>query len=163
MRPELITSITDALQQISTLTVANADLSESLSRERITFGKIIYDLNNQLEAKKEEYIRLNRYLNQAHETMLDREQIIKVFEERILILEKVNAEMKEQSEAGLRKEVQLREFCDMLMEKKTEKFVPESALVDVSIQQTLGAEFDTQEIENIISLAVTPADVGQTN
>jgi hypothetical protein len=33
--------------------VANADLSESLSRERITFGKIIYDLNNQLAAKKE--------------------------------------------------------------------------------------------------------------
>jgi len=65
VRPELLTSITDALKQISTLTETNGDLSESLTRERITFGKIIYDLNNQLEAKNEEAIKLKRYLNQA--------------------------------------------------------------------------------------------------
>lgn len=163
MRPELITSITDALQQISTLTVANADLSASLSQERITFGKIIYDLNNQLEAKKEECTRLNRYLHQAHEMLLDKEQIIKDLEERILVLEKANAEMREKAEAGLRKEVQLREFCDMLMGKKSEKFIPEPTLVDVAIQRTLGAEFDTQELEEIISLAVIPANVQQAS
>lgn len=103
MRSELITSITDALQQISTLTVANADLSASLSRERITFGKSIYDLNNQLEAKKDECTQLNRYLHQAHEIMLDREQIIKDLEEEIVRLKKANAEMKEMAERGLRK------------------------------------------------------------
>ncbi|WP_146154440.1 IS66 family transposase [Chitinophaga ginsengisoli] len=163
MRPELITSITDALQQISTLTGANTELSESLMRERITFGKIIYDLTNQLEAKKEECIKLNRYLHQAHEIMLDREQVIKELEERILILEKANADMRDKAEAGLRKEVQLQEFCDMLMGKKSEKFVPESSLINVAIQQTLGSEFDTQEIEEIISIAVTPADIHQAN
>ncbi|QHS58333.1 IS66 family transposase [Chitinophaga agri] len=163
MRPELITSITDALQQVSTLTMANAYLSESVSRERITFGKIIYDLNNQLEAKQEECVKLNKYFHQAHKIMLDREQIIKDLEERILILEKANAEMREKAEAGLRKEVQLREFCDILMGKKSEKFIPESAVVNVAIQQTLGAEFDVQELEEIISVAVTPACVQQAN
>ena len=161
MRPELITSITDALQQISKLTGENAELSESLMRERITFGKIIYDLTNQLEAKKEECTKLNRYLHQAHKIMLmlNRKQIIKDLEERILLLEKANADMRDKAEAGLRKEVQLREFCDMLMCKKLEKFIPESSLVDVVIQQTLGSEFDTQAIEEIISIAVTPANV----
>lgn len=163
MRPELITSITDALQQISTLTGANTELSESLMRERITFGKIIYDLTNQLETKKGECTKLKRYLHQAHEIMLDREQIIKDLEERILILEKANADMRDKAEAGLRKEVQLREFYDMLKGKKSEKFVPESSLVDVAIQQTLASEFDTQEIEEIISIAVTPADAQQAN
>ena len=73
--------------------------------------------------------------------MLDREDL----EERILILQKENADMKEKSEAGLSKGLQLQELCDMLMGKKSEKFVPEQTLVDVAIQQTLGAEFDTQE------------------
>lgn len=33
----------------------------------------------------------------------------------------------------------------MLMGKESEKFIPESALVAVAIQQILGSEFDTQE------------------
>lgn len=103
MRPELLTSITDALQQISTLTVANADLSESLSRERITFGKIIYDLNNQLEEKKEECVKLNRYLNQAHEIMLDREHLITELQSKITALENENASLKEKVAQGERK------------------------------------------------------------
>lgn len=51
----------------------------------------------------------------------------------------------------------------MLLGKQSEKFVPESGLVNVAIQQTLGAEFDTQEIEEIIKLAVTPSDLHQAN
>lgn len=79
-------------------------------RERITFGRSIYGMNNLLEEKKEEFTRLNRHLNQALEIMLDREQIIKDLEKRILSLEKANAAIKEQARAGQRKDVQLREF-----------------------------------------------------
>ncbi|PWV44394.1 IS66 family transposase [Chitinophaga sp. S165] len=163
MRPELITSISDALQQISTLTVANANLSESLSRERITFGKIIYDLNNQLEEKQEENAKLNRYLHQAQEIMLDQEHLIKELEDKIIALERANTEMRQRAEEGLKKGWQLQELCDMLLGKKSEKFVPVARDIDVAIQQTLGAEFDILEIEEIIKVAISPSDIRQTD
>lgn len=163
MRPELLTSITDALQQISTLTVANADLSECLSSERITFGKIIYDLNNQLEAKKEECVKLNRYLNQAHEIMLDREHLINELQSKIEALENENASLKEKVAQGEKKSWQLQELCEMLQGKRSEKFVPERETVDAAIQQTLGPEFDVAELEEIIRIASTKTDVQQAD
>ncbi len=161
MRPELLTSITDALQQISALTAEKEDLTECLNRERITFGKIIYDLTTQLEAKKDECNKLNRYLHQAHEIMLDREHQINELQERIKDLEQANAEMKEQVAKGMKKEWQLQELCEMLSGKRSERFIPETETVDTAIQQTLGSEFDFTELEEIIKVASTEADTKQ--
>lgn len=163
MRPELLTSITDALKQISTLTEKNADLSESLTRERITFGKIIYDLNNQLEAKNEESLKLNRYLHQAHEIMLDREHQIGELQNKIEALENENALLKAKVAEGEKKSWQLQELCEMLQGKRSEKFIPEHEKVDAAIQQTLGPDFDITELEEIIKIASTKSDVQQVD
>ncbi|OMP74520.1 MULTISPECIES: IS66 family transposase [unclassified Chitinophaga] len=163
MRPELLTSITDALKQISTLTETNGELLESLTRERITFGKIIYDLNNQLEAKNGACDKLNRYLNQAHEIMLDREHQVIELQSRIEALESENALLKEQVAQGEKKSWQLQELCEMLQGKKSEKFIPEREKVDAAIQQTLGPDFDLTELEEIIRVASTKGDIQQVD
>lgn len=163
MRSELLTSITDALKQISTLTETNGELLESLTRERITFGKIIYDLNNQLEAKNAVCDKLNRYLNQAHEIMLDREHQISELQSRIEALESENAILKEQVAQGEKKSWQLQELCEMLQGKRSEKFIPEREKVDAAIQQTLGPDFDLTELEEIIRVASTKGDVQQVD
>lgn len=163
MRPELLTSITAALKTISTLTAEKEDLSECLNRERITFGKIIYDLTTQLEAKKEECNKLNRYLHQAHEIMLDREHQITALQEKIKDLEKANAEMQEKVERGLKKERYLQELYEMLSGKQSEKFIPEPEQVDTAIQQTLGPDFDFGELEEIITIASTESDTKQSD
>jgi transposase len=163
LRPELLTSITDALQQISVLSAEKEALSATLNQERITFGKIIYDLTTQLEAKKEEYNKQQRYLHQAHEIMLDREHKIIELEGKITDMEQAYAEMKELLEKAKKKEWQLQELCEMLTGKRSEKFVPESETVDTVIQQTLGPEFDQAELIEIIKVATTEADTKQAN
>lgn len=163
MRPELLTSITDALQQISTLTEANKALSENLNQERITFGKIIYDLTTQLESKKEDCNKLERYLHQAHEIMLDREHQINELQEKIANLEDAYAAMKEKADKAMKKEWQLQELVAMLSGKRSEKFIPEGQAVSEAVQQTLGLEFNAAEIEEIIKVAATEKDTKQAN
>ncbi|RFM29213.1 DUF4349 domain-containing protein [Chitinophaga silvisoli] len=138
-------------------------MSESLTREGITPGKIIYDLNNQLEAKNAVCDKLNRYLNQAHEIMLDREHQISELQSRIEALKSENAILKEQVAQGEKKSWQLQELCEMLQGKRSEKFIPKREKVDTAIQQTLGHDFDLTELEEIIKVASTKSGVQQVD
>lgn len=51
----------------------------------------------------------------------------------------------------------------MLSGKQSEKFIPEPQAVNTVIQQTLGAEFDLNELEQIIKVAVTEANAKQAD
>lgn len=158
MRPDHISSISDALQQITSLTVVNEDLSESLTRERILFGKIIADLSTQLQSKTAECNDLTRYLSQAQEMLLDKDHLITSLENRIAELELANNTMQEKVEEGIRKGWHLDELRNMLFGKRSEIYIPNNDAVNDAIQQTLGAEFDHTELEEMIEVARSAAD-----
>lgn len=95
--------------------------------------------------------------------MLDREYLINELQSKIVALESENAALKEKVAEGEKKSWQLQELCEMLQGKQSEKFVPEREKVDAAIQQTLGPEFDVAELEEIIRVASTKADVQQVD
>jgi chromosome segregation ATPase len=155
LRPDQI--ISNTLKEVSTLRVENNDLHDSLTKERVVFGKIILDLSAQIDKKKDECTDLARHLSQAQEMLLDKDVLIEKLNSRIADLEKSNADMQDKVQEGIRKGWHLDELSSMIFGKKSEKHIPDSDAVNAAIQQTLGTDFDYTEIEEVIAQARTVA------
>lgn len=143
MKPDAIYTLPDALQQIATLQQAQATLTGTLTQERLVFGRIIHELTTQNEALKEENKSINRWLSQAQELLLDKDA-------QIATLQSTIAGMQQKVEQAILKGWQLEELRAMLFGKRSEKFIPDSGDTRTAIQQTLGADFDSPELEAII-------------
>lgn len=153
LRPDQI--ISNTLKEVSTLRVENNDLHDSLTKERVVFGKIILDLSAQIDKKKDECTTLARHLSQAEEMLLHKDVLIEKLNSRIAELEKTNADMQQKVQEGIRKGWHFDELSSMLFGKKSEKHIPDNDAFNAVIQQTLGAEFDYTEIEEVIDQART--------
>jgi transposase len=143
VKPDTIYTLPDALQQIASLQQAQASLSDTLTQERLVFGRIIHELTTQNEGLKEENKSLTRWLTQAQELLLDKD-------EQIASLKSTIAEMQQKVEEAILKGWQLDELRNMLFRKRSEKFIPDAGSTRTAVQQTLGTDFDTPELESII-------------
>lgn len=140
----------DGQERINALVQSNADLSDTLTQERLVLSRAVYELTTQLEAQKEENRKLQRHLEQAQEILLDKDELIRERDEQIASLQARIAGMQEKVDEGIVKGWQLAELKGMLFGKRSERFVPAEEEVKVAIQQTFGPEFDSQEVEAIL-------------
>jgi transposase len=140
----------DGQERINALVQSNADLSDTLRQERLVLSRMVYELTTQLEGQKEENKKLQRYLEQAQEILLDKDTLLRERDEQIVELKERIARMQEQVEEGIGKGWQLEELKAMLFGKRSERFVPAEEEVKVAIQQTFGPEFDSREVEAIL-------------
>jgi len=154
VKPDTIYTLPDALQQIALLQEAQASLTDTLTQERLVFGRIIHELTTQNEVLKEENKNLTRWLTQAQELLLDKD-------EQIAALKATIAGMQQKVEEGILKGWQLDELRTMLFGKRSEKFIPDAGDTRAAVQQTLGAEFDGPELEEIIGEALSASTAAQ--
>jgi len=154
VKPDAIYTLPDALQHIASLKEAQATLTDTLTQERLVFGRIIHELTTQNEGLKEEKKSLTRWLTQAQELLLDKD-------EQIAALKNTIAGMQQKVEEAILKGWQLDELRTMLFGKRSEKFIPDAGDTRTAIQQTLGAEFDGPELEAIIGEAVSAGAADQ--
>lgn len=137
-------------ERINALVQSNADLSDTLTQERLVLSRMVYELTTQLKAQKEENRKLQRHLEQAQEILLDKAELIRQRDEQIASLQARIAGMQEKVDEGIVKGWQLAELKAMLFGKRSERFVPAEEAVKTAVQQTFGPEFDSQEVEAIL-------------
>ena len=150
MKPDLIYTLPEALQQIASLQRGQAELSDTLTRERNVFSRIIQEVttdNGQLRQQKEQ---LSRWLAVEQQRGIDKDGQIAVLQQEN---DRLRQQLADKEEEALRKDWQLKELQDVLYGQRSERFIPEAAATQTAIQQTLGADFDTQEVDAIIQEA----------
>jgi transposase len=157
VKPDIIYTLPEALQQIASLQQAQADLSDNLTQERAVFSRIIQELTIGNATLKENKQQLTRWLVAEQERGIDKDSQITALRQDNEQLRQQLADLQQKVEDSLRKEWQLKELQTMLFGQRSEKFVPESAATQAAIQQTLGADFDAAELETIIQQASAPA------
>lgn len=151
MKPQIIYTLPEALKQIAALQQQHGDLGDTLTQERQVFSRIIQELTSQVEQLKQENKSLIRQLNAANEISLDKDTQLLQKDELIASLIKELNNLRAQKEESLRKDWQLQDLQQMLFGKKSEKFIPETLDTKTAVQQTLGADFDTVEVDAIIT------------
>lgn len=147
VKPELIYTLSEALEQLAALQLQKADLSGALTQERNVFSRIIQEVTTENNLLKQDKEQLKGWLSNEQERGLDKDKLIISLQDAIVELQ---AEIARKTEDALRKEWQLKELKEMLFGPRSEKFIPESTSTQTAIQQTLGADFDTAEVEAII-------------
>ncbi|HEX3935489.1 MAG TPA: hypothetical protein VHW43_12465, partial [Puia sp.] len=157
MKPDIIYTLPEALQQIASLQQVQAGLSDNLTQERAVFSRIIQELTIGNATLKEDKQQLTRWLAAEQERGIDKDRQITVLQQNNEQLRRQLADLQLKVEDGLRKECQLKELQTMLFGQRSEKFIPESAATQAAIQQTLGANFDAAELETIIQQASVQA------
>jgi transposase len=143
LKPVIIFTLPDAIKQIADLQKKQVVLEGMLAQERLVYGRVTYETTAKNQVLQEEIIQINRELLQAHQMLADKDSLIASLQEEL-------ARINEQVEEGLAKGWQLDQLRDMLFGKRSEKFVPSPADTQVAIQQTLGADFDSQIVEAIV-------------
>jgi transposase len=157
VKPDVIYTLPEALQQIARLQQAQADLSDNLTQERTVFGRIIQELTTGNATLKEEKQQLTRWLSAEQDRGIDKDRQIAVLQSTISQLQEQLADLQHKVENALRQEWQLKELQTILYGQRSEKFIPETETMQAAIQQTLGAGFDALEVEAIIREASAPA------
>lgn len=130
---------------------AQTTLNDALTQERQVFSRIINELTIQIEGLHQENKSFNRQLHAAHEISLDKDVQLRDKDQLIVSLQQELVRMREQMEEGLRKGWQLQELQQMLFGKRSERFMPDAADTKAALQQTLGPDFDHQEVDAIIT------------
>ena len=153
VKPDIIYTLPEALQQIASLQQVQADLSNNLTQERAVFSRIIQELTGENGQLKQDKQQLTRWLAAEQDRGIDKDRQIAQLKSTISQLQEQLAKIQQKVEEGLRKEWQLKELQTMLFGQRSEKFIPETAATQTAIQQTLGADFDTAELETIIQQA----------
>ncbi|WP_322518454.1 IS66 family transposase [Chitinophaga sancti] len=164
MKPEIIYTLPEALEQVNALQLQKADLSNSLTQERHVFSRIIQELTTENTALKEEKDQLRRWLSNEQERGIDKDRRITSLEETIAEMQTALASKTDEAQ---RKDWQLKELQEMLFGQRSEKFIPDAATTQTAIQQTLGEEFDKTEVEAIIeqtiASTITDTQTGTTS
>ena len=83
VKPEIIYTLSEALEQVNALQLQKADLSNSLTQERHVFSRIIQELTTENTALKEEKDQLKRWLSNKQERGIDKDRKIAALEETI--------------------------------------------------------------------------------
>lgn len=162
MKPEIIYTLPEALKQITALQQQVGDLGDTLTQERRVFTRITQELTSQVEQLTQDKKSLTRQLDAANEISLDKDAQLLHKDELIAKLTGELDSLREHKEQNLRKDWQLQNLQQMLFGKRSEKFIPETGNTQTAIQQTLGADFDTVEVEAIIAEAGKTAGNEQT-
>lgn len=156
MKPQIIYTLPEALKQLAALQQQHDDLGDTLTQERQVFSRIIQELTSQVEQLKQENKSVIRQLNAANEISLDKDAQLLQKDELIASFIKELDSLRAQKEESLRKDWQLQDLQQMLFGKKSEKFIPETQDTKTVVQQTLGADFDTVEVDAIITEVTKP-------
>ena len=161
VKPVIIYTLPEALQQIASLQQAQADLSDNLTQERSVFGRIILELTTANEQLKQDKQQVSRWLSAEQDRGVDKDRLITVLQQENEQLRQQLADLQQKVEEGIRKGWQLEELRTMLFGQRSEKFIPDPTDTRTAIQQTLGPDFDGKEIEAIIrdaSISPNPED-----
>lgn len=148
MKPVIIYTLPDAIKQIADLQKTQVVLEGMLAQERLVYGRVTYEITTKNQALQEEVIQVNHELLQAQQMLVDKDSLIASLQEEL-------ARINEQMEEGLAKGWQLDQLRDMLFGKRSEKFVPSLGDTQAAIQQTLGADFDSQVVDAIVQEQTT--------
>ena len=156
MKPDIIYTLPEALSQIAALQQAQADLSGTLTQERLVFSRIIQEQAVTLQRVEAEKQQLSRWLATGQDRGIDKDR-------QITSLQAENAELRQQvallqskEEERIKTGYQLKELQTVLFGSRSERFVPAADAVQTAVQQTLGEEFDKTELEAIIGQAAAP-------
>ena len=158
MKPDIILTTPEALQQIAALQQERTSLSSRLVEERKVLTRIIQEQVTGHEKLEAENIQLRRWLEAEQERTIDKDRRIASLEQTNEQLRLQVEELRSKAEDGLKKEYQLKELQSVLFGQRSERFVPEDAAVQQAIQQTFGGDFDTAELEIILEQTASSAN-----
>ena len=136
MKPVIIYSLPDAIKEIASLKSKQAELEKALAQERSVYGRVTYELTTKNES-------LNQQVEEKDKELTAKDNLIATLQEE---LARISAQMEE----GLRKGWQLDQLRDILFGKRSEKFIPSPGDTQAAIQQTLGADFDSEVVAAIV-------------
>lgn len=136
MKPVIIYSLPDAIKEIASLKSKQAELEKALAQERSVYGRVTYELTTKNES-------LNQQVEEKDKELTAKDHLIATLQEEL-------ARISEQMEEGLRKGWQLDQLRDILFGKRSEKFIPSPGDTQTAIQQTLGADFDSEVVAAIV-------------
>ena len=136
MKPVIIYSLPDAIKEIASLKSKQAELEKALAQERSVYGRVTYELTTKNES-------LNQQVEEKDKELTAKDHLIATLQEEL-------ARISEQMEEGLRKGWQLDQLRDILFGKRSEKFIPSPCDTQTAIQQTLGADFDSEVVAAIV-------------
>jgi transposase len=155
VKADIINTTPEALEQITVLKKAEAELTSQLVQERKVFTRIIQEQAADHEKQGAEILRLRRWLAAEQDRTIDKDHQIVELKQEVEQLRQQVAELLSKVEEGVNKEYQLKELQTILYGQRSERFVPETEAIQTAIQQTLGPDFDTAEVEAIIQQAST--------
>lgn len=136
MKPVIIYSLPDAIKEIASLKSKQAEPEKALAQERSVYGRVTYELTTKNES-------LNQQVEEKDKELTAKDHLIATLQEEL-------ARISEQMEEGLRKGWQLDQLRDILFGKRSEKFIPSPGDTQTAIQQTLGADFDSEVVAAIV-------------
>jgi transposase len=156
VKPDIIYTLPEAISQIAALQQARADLSGTLTQERVVFSRIIQEQALSLEQVKAEKQQLSRWLATEQDRTIDKDRQIAALQAENEQLRQQVAALQSKEEERIKTGYQLKELQTVLFGPRSERFVPEAEAVQTAVQQTLGEEFDRTALEAIIGQATAP-------
>jgi len=136
VKPVIIYSLPDAIKEIASLKSKQAELEKALAQERNVYGRVTYELTTKNES-------LTQQVEEKDKKLTAKDHLIATLQEEL-------ARVSEQMEEGLRKGWQLDQLRDILFGKRSEKFIPSAGDTQAAIQQTPGADFDSEVVAAIV-------------
>jgi len=156
VKPDIIYTLPEAVLQIAALQQAKADLSGTLTQERVVFSRIIQEQAAALEQANTEKQQYLQWLATEQERTVDKDRQMSSLQAEIEHLRQLVASLQSKEEERIKTGYQLKELQTALFGPRSERYIPEAAAVQRSVQQTLGEEFDRPELEAIIGQAIAP-------
>lgn len=156
VKADIINTTPEAFALIAALQKTEVELTSQLVQERKVFTRIIQEQAAGLEKQEAENLQLRRWLSAEQERTIDKNHQIVELKQEVEQLRQQVAQLLSKVEEGINKEYQLKELQTILYGQRSERFVPETAAIQTSIQQTLGSDFDSAEVEAIIQQATAP-------